>query len=279
MRRVGLGRVERIDMTNDLGFHWGMLNDPDRNSAYRAAIRRAAPGRVVYDLGAGVGPMSYYALASGARRVYGFEVDPDVYPYLRQLKRRFENFVPIWTDIVNGRLPKDPPDVVVCEMWSTWLTDWPMVKALRRILHRTPAARVIPACGYHVLQLVQARHRSGMPIQLVPGTEAAVFDQPFATSDMSLPALACVTEFRHRIPPIDVVVSVIPLATGTANAIRLYSYEEVSAGHILPRLGTRSDEMLRWITPLSVRRGRRVRVRIRHRWDTDLKITVVPSTR
>ena len=56
-------------MPVDVGFHWVMLNDYDRNAAYRAAIRRSAPGRIVYDLGAGVGPMSYYALAAGARRL------------------------------------------------------------------------------------------------------------------------------------------------------------------------------------------------------------------
>ena len=39
-------------MPVDLGFHWSMLNDYDRNALYRAAIRRVAPDRVVYDLGA-----------------------------------------------------------------------------------------------------------------------------------------------------------------------------------------------------------------------------------
>lgn len=261
-------------MPADLGFHWGMLNDHDRNAAYRAAIRRAAPGRVVYDLGAGVGPMSYYALRAGAKQVYAFEVDPDVLPHLRRLKRTFPNFVPIWTDVLRGHLPEEPPDVVVCEMWSTWLTDWPMIRALARILRRAPRARVIPARGHHVLQLVQARHRSGVPFLAAPGSEATVFGEPFDTGEMSLPALAFSTDFQRRIRPIDVTVSLTPLTTGTVNAIRLYSYEEVSPGHILPRIGTRCDELLRWIAPLRVQRGRRVRVRIRHRWDAGLRITV-----
>lgn len=251
-----------------------MLNDHDRNAAYRAAIRRAAPGRVVYDLGAGVGPMSYYALRAGAKQVYAFEVDPDVLPHLRRLKRTFPNFVPIWTDVLRGHLPEEPPDVVVCEMWSTWLTDWPMIRALARILRRAPRARVIPARGHHVLQLVQARHRSGVPFLAAPGSEATVFGEPFDTGEMSLPALAFSTDFQRRIRPIDVTVSLTPLTTGTVNAIRLYSYEEVSPGHILPRIGTRCDELLRWIAPLRVQRGRRVRVRIRHRWDAGLRITV-----
>jgi len=53
-----------------------MLNDFERNAAYRAAIRESAAGRVVYDLGAGVGPMSFYALAAGARRVVGLSGVP-----------------------------------------------------------------------------------------------------------------------------------------------------------------------------------------------------------
>lgn len=262
-------------MANDLGFHWGMLNDHDRNVAYRAAIGRVASGRVVYDLGAGVGPMSYYALRAGARRVYGFEVDAEVLPYLRRLTRAFPNFTPVWTDVLRGRLPAEPPDVVVCEMWSTWLSDWPMVKALARILRRAPTAHVIPARGFHVLQLVRARHRSGLPIRVAAGTEATVFGEPFATSEMSLPAVACVTEFQRRIPPVDAVVSLAPLTAGLVNAVRLYSYEEVSPGHILPRIATRCDELLRWIAPLRVRRGRRVRLRIRHRWDAGLQISVL----
>src|SRR5579884_2582132 len=238
-------------------------------------LPRRDPGRVVYDLGAGVGPMSYYALRAGARRVYGFEVDPDVLPYLRRLARAYSNFVPVWTDALAGRLPEERPDVLVCEMWSTWLTDWPMVRVLRRVLRRAPGARVIPARGYHVVQLVQARHRAGMPIRLTPGTEATVFGEPFATGDMSLPVVACVTDFRGRIRPVDTVVALAPLTAGTVNAVRLYSYEEVSPGHVLPRIGTRCDELLRWLPPLRVHPGRRVRLRIRHRWDAGLRITVV----
>ncbi len=261
-------------MARDLGFHWGMLNDYDRNTAYRAAIRRAVAGRIVYDLGAGVGPMSYYALAAGARRVYGFEVDPDVHPYLRRLARRFPNFVPVRTDALRGRLPRDLADVVVCEMWSAWLTDWPMIRVLSRILRRTPRAHVIPASAYHVVQLVQARHRAGLPVEFAPGTEATVFGEPFDTAEMSLAALACVTDFRRRIGPVELVVPIVPLTAGTVNAVRLYSYEEVFPGHILPRIGTRSDELLRWIVPVHVRRGRRVRLHIRHRWDRGFRVWV-----
>lgn len=262
-------------MTRDVGYHWYMLNDYDRNQAYRAAIRRAAPGQIVYDLGAGCGPMSYYALRAGAGRVYGFEVDRDVYPALRRLAARFPNFVPVSGDALRAALPKSPPGVVVCEMWSAWLTDWPMVQVLARVRRRAPRARVIPIRGYHVLQLVQARHRSGLPIEFPAGSEASLYGEPLAIAEMSLPVLVRVTDFTQPIPGVDAVVAVRPLASGTVNAVRLFSYEEVSPGRMLPRTGTRTDALLRWLGPLDVRAGRPVRLHVRHRWNTALRITAV----
>lgn len=253
-------------MPVDLGFHWSMLNDYDRNALYRAAIRRVAPDRIVYDLGAGVGPMSYYALTAGARRVYAFEVDRDALPYLRRLSREFRNFVPRRADVLRAALPREAPDVIICEMWSAWLTDWPMVKALERVRTRAPRAHIIPARGHHLVQLVHARHRSGLPLRVTPGTEAAVIGETPATLDMSLPALACVSDFREHVPPVDATVVLIPLVTGAVNAVRLFSYEEVWPGHLLPRIGTRADELLRWIPSVRVREGRRVRLRVQYAW-------------
>ena len=261
-------------MPLEVGYHWYMLNDHDRNRAYRDEIRRAAPGRVVYDLGAGVGPMSYYALAAGAKRVYGFEIDREIYPYLRRLARAHPNFVAIRANALRAKLPRDTPEVVVCEMWSAWLTDWPMVQVLNRIRRRQRRVHVIPARGHHIVQLVHARHRSDLPVRFPAGTEAASFGEPLATSEMSLPVLACVTDFDGLVAPVDAVVTLTPFTTGTVNAVRLYSYEEVGRGHVLPRTGTRTDELLRWIPPTQVRRGGRVRLRVRHRWGPGLTVRV-----
>ncbi len=253
-------------MPVDLGFHWSMLNDYDRNAAYRAAIRRTVPDRIVYDLGAGVGPMSYYALTAGARRVYGFEIDRDALPYLRRLATEFPSFTVCHADVVRAALPRDAPEVVICEMWSAWLTDWPMVKALARVRKRAPHAHIIPARGHHLIQLVRARHRAGVPLRVTPGTEAPVINESPATLDVSLPALACVSDFRSEIRPVDATVMLTPLVTGMVDAVRLFSYEEVWPGCLLPRMGTRGDELLRWITPTRVREGRRVRLRVQYAW-------------
>ena len=259
----------------EMSFHWEMLSDARRNETYRAAITGQVPGRVVYDLGAGVGPMSLYALQAGARRVYGIETDRDAYQYLRRLARRFPQFVPMRTDVVRGALPEEAPDVVVCEMWSSWLTDWPMVQALNRIRGRAPACVAIPARAHHVLQLAYADHRAGTALEFVPGSYAAIFGDPGAIEEISLPVLAATTDFQRTIPPLDTTLSLVPLTSGTVNSLRLWSYEEVRDGHPSPRAGTRGDVIIRWVRPLRVTRGRRVRVRIRHRWDARLRCTIL----
>jgi SAM-dependent methyltransferase len=263
-------------MSAEMSFHWEMLNDGRRNDAYRAAIAAAAPGRIVYDLGAGIGPMSVYAVEAGARRVYGIESDRDAYQYLRRLARRFPQFVPVRADAVRGTLPDEPPDVVVCEMWSSWLTDWPMVQALNRVRRRAPRCAVIPVRGHHVLQLTYAEHRAGAAVEFTPGTYAAIFGDPAgAVEEISLPVLASTTDFQRPVGPLDTTVSLVPLSGGTVNSLRLWSYEEVRPGRPSPRIGTRGDVLIRWVRPFRVTRGRRVTVRIRHRWDTGLRLTML----
>jgi SAM-dependent methyltransferase len=262
-------------MGPEMSFHWEMLSDSRRNDAFRTAIAAAVPGRVVYDIGAGVGPMSLFALRAGARRVYGIESDRDAYGYLRRLARTFPQFVPVRGDAVRGTLPEEPPEVVICEMWSSWLTDWPMVQVLNRIRRLAPRCAVIPVRGHHVLQLAYADHRAGAELAFAPGTYAAVFGDPGAVEEMTLPGLAATTDFQHAVRPIETTVALAPLASGAANAIRLWSYEEINDGHPSPRIGTRGDVLIRWIRPVRVRRGRRVRVRIRHAWNAGLRLAVL----
>lgn len=259
----------------DMSFHWEMLSDSRRNDVYRAAIAGAAPGRVVYDLGAGIGPMSLYAMQAGATRVYGIETDRDSYRYLRRLARRFPQFHPVRGDAVRGTLPEEGPDLVICEMWSSWLTDWPMVQALNRIRRRAPRCTVIPARGHHVLQLGYADHHAGAALEFAADAYAAVFGDPGAIEEISLPALAATTDFQRIVPALDTTVSLVPLTSGTVNSLRFWSYEEVRDGHPSPRIGTRGDVVIRWVRPFRVTRGRRVRVRIRHRWDMRLRCTIL----
>lgn len=56
-------------------FHARMLGDYARNAAYRAAIERFAPGRVVLDIGTGSGLLAMMAARAGAAHVYACEAN------------------------------------------------------------------------------------------------------------------------------------------------------------------------------------------------------------
>lgn len=56
-------------------YHVRMLRDGMRNSAYRAAIERFAPGRVVLDIGTGSGLLAMMAARAGAAKVYACEAN------------------------------------------------------------------------------------------------------------------------------------------------------------------------------------------------------------
>lgn len=53
--------------------HVRMLRDRVRTDAFRTAVERAAPGRVVLDLGCGSGILSLFAARAGAEHVYAIE--------------------------------------------------------------------------------------------------------------------------------------------------------------------------------------------------------------
>jgi type II protein arginine methyltransferase len=51
------------------GWHFAMMDDRKRNEAYEAAIRRAAPGKRVLDIGTGAGLLALMAARAGAVKV------------------------------------------------------------------------------------------------------------------------------------------------------------------------------------------------------------------
>jgi predicted RNA methylase len=65
-----------FDWFKNNGIYMPMINDTGRNVAYKAAIERAVPGKVVCDIGTGTGFLSILAAKAGASKVYSVEMDP-----------------------------------------------------------------------------------------------------------------------------------------------------------------------------------------------------------
>jgi len=55
-----------------------LMRDSVRMDSYRRAIQQTCAGRVVCEIGVGLGPLSLMALDAGAKKVYGIEVNQDV---------------------------------------------------------------------------------------------------------------------------------------------------------------------------------------------------------
>ena len=68
--------TDNFNWFKDNGIYMPMINDTGRNIFYKAAIERAAPGKVVCDIGTGSGMLSIIAAKAGATKVYAVEQDP-----------------------------------------------------------------------------------------------------------------------------------------------------------------------------------------------------------
>jgi hypothetical protein len=108
--------------SNTLVQHAEMLNDRARNEWFKHRIEQNCPNKVVLDVGAGSGLLTYYALQAGAKHVYAVESDLGISPILRGvLSKCFDsdrytvintNF---WTDEVEQLIDPDSIDVVISE--------------------------------------------------------------------------------------------------------------------------------------------------------------------
>jgi SAM-dependent methyltransferase len=67
------------------GWHFAMMADAKRNAAYEAALRRAAPGKRVLDIGAGAGLLALMAARAGAAKVTSCESVPLIAERAREI--------------------------------------------------------------------------------------------------------------------------------------------------------------------------------------------------
>lgn len=71
------------DFFKDDGVFLPMLNDVARNEFYSAALKIAAPGKTVCDIGAGTGFLTVLALQAGAKHVIAVERNLERFQYLK----------------------------------------------------------------------------------------------------------------------------------------------------------------------------------------------------
>ncbi|MDP6943483.1 MAG: hypothetical protein QF464_04985 [Myxococcota bacterium] len=95
-----------------------MMADRVRMEAYQRAIQAVCPGKVVCEIGLGLGPLSLMALQAGAERVYGIEVDHDALllatAVIRQHGYGESSFIPVEGLSTRVTLP-EPVDVILSE--------------------------------------------------------------------------------------------------------------------------------------------------------------------
>jgi SAM-dependent methyltransferase len=74
-----------LDFMKDDGVFMPMLNDTSRNIFYETAIKLAAPGKVVCDIGTGTGFLSIIAAQAGAKHVIAVEQNAERYQYAKSI--------------------------------------------------------------------------------------------------------------------------------------------------------------------------------------------------
>lgn len=117
-----------LDFMKDDGVFLPMLNDDGRNKFYKAAIVRAAPGKVVCDVGAGTGILSILAVKAGAKKVIAVEQDAARAEYMRSIIDRvglIDKIEVVHDNFLNTDIAAD---VYVSETFNTQIFGEDMIK-------------------------------------------------------------------------------------------------------------------------------------------------------
>lgn len=238
-------------------WHFGMMNDHDRNAPLRAAIATTVrPDDLVLDIGTGGGLTALWAARCGAY-VVSCEANPAVAALARQIIAA--NMLSHRITVVDGPstalrigpggLPR-PADVLTAEIFDCALIGEGALPALADARTRllSPNARLIPAGGRIMARLVEStslhrlnhvftvdgfdmspfNHAStpGYFLQHVNNHRHRPLTEPFELLrfDFADRPVAVSGSVRHRVPP---------TAAGTAHAAVLWFELDLGNGHRL----------------------------------------------
>lgn len=161
LRRVALLNPELTEAQENLrnayndvvpAWHFAMVNDVPRNSAYQAAITSAAPGKRVLDIGTGTGLLAMMAARAGAKSVTTCEANPVIAERasaivaMNGLTDRVKVIAKHSTALAAGHELEGRADLLITETFSSDLLSegiLPTVEHAHREL-LTPDAVVIP---------------------------------------------------------------------------------------------------------------------------------------
>lgn len=106
-------------------WHFAMLDDEKRNSAFEAAIKRAVAGRRVLDIGTGAGLLAMMAARAGAAHVTSCETIGIVAERARQiiaangLAEKITVIAKPSTELIMGMDAKQPAEVLITETFAS----------------------------------------------------------------------------------------------------------------------------------------------------------------
>jgi len=179
-----------------LHYHYDMLRDSYRMTSFQQAIEHTVtPGMHVVDLGGGTGVLSYFAAMQGASVTY-VERNPELvevaerFLHMNQVRDR----VTMVQEDAASYVPKEPVDVVVCEMLHSGLVREKQTEVIARfkanyqrsVAEKLP--RFLPEATLLAIQPVAQRYEFSGFLAPVP-----LFQPPLAqvdgTNELSLPAL------------------------------------------------------------------------------------------
>ena len=144
-------------------YHYNMLNDEARMGAFEQAIALAVKtGARVLELGGGTAVLSWFAVRSGASRVYCVERNPELVAHARRnldLNPGGDRISVVEADAMDY-LPPEPVDVVVCEMLHVGMLREKQIAVIesfkRRYLARFggPLPKFVPEAFFNAVQPV-----------------------------------------------------------------------------------------------------------------------------
>jgi type II protein arginine methyltransferase len=136
-------------------WHFAMMDDRRRNSAYDAAIRRAVPGKRVLDIGTGSGLLAMMAARAGAARVTTCETVGVIADHAREIIARngFAQTVKVVgkpsTELTMGGDLPERAQVLITETFASGLIGESVLPTLEHAHEHLlmPDATIIPAAG------------------------------------------------------------------------------------------------------------------------------------